>query len=384
MKVLIVGGGVAGLTVGSLLSRTGSHEVTVLERAAGYGDVGYGIGLYPLGGAVFHALGAAEELRRRSTTLTTYAVHGPDGTLLQSVDLAALLADFGPMLGVTRRDLIDVLARGLPPGAIRFGAAARRVRPDGDTVVVDTEDGRTFTGDVLVAADGMHSAIRESLFGSVPLHDTGWDAWMWWAPTQCCPPGTAAEYWGPSAFVGTYPMPHAANVAVGVPRELSPDPDAGPDAVLAALRRVVTDHNPGAADLPGLWRIVDGVPFRWRLQDVRAPRLTALDGRVTLLGDSGIGFLPTAGVGASNALRSAAALAYELSLADAATVAPATTRWQTRVEKLVTANQTDSRQLGKLMNTRHATTSKFINAAMKHLPVTLTTRSIVTSMTVPF
>ncbi len=374
----------AGLTTAALLGRTGSHEVVVLEHAEGFGEVGYGIGLYPLGSAVFHALGSYGELARRSTTFATYEVHGPDGQLLQTVDLGALLADFGPMLGVTRADIIDVLLSSVPAGAMRFGHHAVAVQAVGGGVAVTTAHGETFEGDVAVAADGMHSALRASIFGDVQPHDTGFDAWMWWAPPGAVLPDVVAEYWGPSAFVGLYPMTRGINVAVAVPRELSPSPDADPAAIIAALQSTVAEHAPAAGAIAGLWEAGGSKPFLWPMQDVRAPDITALDDRVALCGDSGIGFLPTAGVGASNALRSAAALAYDLSLADAASAPLAVARWRQRVRKLVDKNQEDSRELAKVMMVKHGATSAVVNAVMKHAPVTMMTSSIVKSMQVPF
>jgi len=384
MRVIIAGGGVAGLTVGGLLSRTGSHEVIVCEKAAAYGDAGYGIGLYPLGAAAFHALGRYDDLRSRSYELDTYTVYGPKGEQLQSVNFGEALARFGPMLGVSRTDLIDVLASCLPEGAIRFGTEVVSASRDGDEVGVMTAAGETITADVVIAADGMKSALRRSIFGEVPLHQTGFDAWMWWAPPGAVGLSTAAEHWGAKAFVGLYPMPQGTNVAVGVPQDLSPDPQAPPEEILATLRQIVAEHNPGAADLPHLWEITSGTPFLWPLADVRAPQITALDGRMALVGDSGIGFLPTAGVGASNALRSAAALAYDLSLADAASAPGAIGVWQHRVRTLVEGNQEDSRKLGKLMLVKHSSTSAVVDSIMKHMPVTSMLKSIVKSMEVPF
>jgi FAD-dependent urate hydroxylase len=57
MKIIIVGAGMAGLAVASLLAQAGHHEVQVLEQSTGFREAGYGIGLYPLGAMVFNALG---------------------------------------------------------------------------------------------------------------------------------------------------------------------------------------------------------------------------------------------------------------------------------------------------------------------------------------
>lgn len=323
-------------------------------------------------------------MRERSVELNRYEVHGPDGSCLQSVDLGALLSSYGPILGVTRSDLIDLLVSSLPAGTIRFGARVLSVQSEGDHVMLKTEDGSQFRSDVVVAADGIHSQIRHCLFGQVAEHDTGFHAWMWWAPSSLAKPQTVAEYWGPSAFVGLYPMPKFVNVAVGVPKALSPDPLADTADILDALREIVTEHAPAVAKLPHLWELEGRKPFLWPMADVRAPALTALDNRLALVGDSGVGFLPTAGVGASNALRSGAALAYELSLADASTAQAAVRRWDRRVRPLVQANQAESQQLAKLMMVRHKSASVLINLLMKHMPVTAITKSIIKSMEEPF
>ena len=174
------------------------------------------------------------------------------------------------------------------------------------------------------------------------------------------------------------------NVAVAVPSDLSPDPKDSPERILQSLRSSVAQHAPAVADKPHLWEVAAGKPFLWPMLDVRAPSLSALDDRVALLGDAGVGFLPTAGVGASNALRSGAALAYELSLSNKENARAAVKRWRKRVEKIVHGNQNDSRQLAKLMMVKHASTSTLINLLMKYMPVTATTNSIIKSMEEPF
>ena len=383
MRVIVVGGGVAGLTVAALLGRTGGHSVTVLERIAGYGDVGYGLGLYPLGGAVFNALGVSAQVQERSCALETYRVCGPSGQTLQEVSLRDLLAPYGQMRGISRSDVLAILASKVPDGSLHLGVECTGVRASDAGVVVSTRDGAEHEGDAVVLADGMHSRLRESLFGQVKEHDTGFDAWMWWAPLGEFDPTLVTEYWGPTAFVGVYPARDALNVAVGIPRRLSPDSSMSADLVLGRLRELVSEHNPVGAALD-VWSLAAGVPFPWRLADVRAPALTALGDRVALVGDSGVGFLPTAGVGASNAMRSAAALAYELSLADARSAPAAIARWNTRVRDLVRGNQEDSRKLAKAMLVEHKTTSRVIDAVMKHMPITMMTKSIVRSMEAPF
>lgn len=57
MRVLIIGGGVAGLTLAAKLARQ-DREPVVVERARSYRESGYAIALYPIGSAVLHGIGA--------------------------------------------------------------------------------------------------------------------------------------------------------------------------------------------------------------------------------------------------------------------------------------------------------------------------------------
>ncbi len=66
MRVLVVGGGIAGLTLAAKLRQQG-REPVVIERSAEYSDIGYGIGLYPLGSCVLHGLGAYDEFLRAAS-----------------------------------------------------------------------------------------------------------------------------------------------------------------------------------------------------------------------------------------------------------------------------------------------------------------------------
>ncbi len=91
--------------------------------------------------------------------------------------------------------------------------------------------------------------------------------------------------------------------------------------------------------------------YVWPMRDVRSRRWA--DGRVALCGDAAVVFLPTAGVGASNALRGAAALADELSRADASTVSLALELYEKRCRRIVERNQTDSRRLARVMFVRN-------------------------------
>jgi FAD-dependent urate hydroxylase len=95
MRVLIIGGGVAGLALAGMLARQ-DREPVVLEKADSYRDSGYGISLYPYGSAVLHGIGAYTGLAAASVELKTYEIGGRHGEVIRSIDLARLMAAYGP------------------------------------------------------------------------------------------------------------------------------------------------------------------------------------------------------------------------------------------------------------------------------------------------
>ncbi|MGH2985321.1 MAG: hypothetical protein ACRDLO_01370, partial [Solirubrobacterales bacterium] len=115
--------------------------------------------------------------------------------------------------------------------------------------------------------------------------------------------------------------------------------------------------------------------------DVRSERLSA--GRVVLCGDAGTAFLPTAGIGASSALRSAAALGDELSRADRRLVPLAIDLYVQRTEKVIRGNQQDSRRLAKAMFVENRLATWGRDELVRHMPVTSMTKSILEAMREP-
>jgi FAD dependent oxidoreductase len=103
MRVLIIGGGVAGLALAAMLARQG-REPVVVERASSCEESGYGIALCPFGSAVLHGIGAYPAFAAASAELRTYEIAGRRGGVIRSVDFARLMSPYGP-----------TVTTGLPP-----------------------------------------------------------------------------------------------------------------------------------------------------------------------------------------------------------------------------------------------------------------------------
>ncbi len=380
MRVLIVGGGIAGLTLAAKLGQQGRAPL-VVEKAAAYGEAGYGIGLYPLGACVFQGFGLYDELRSAALPMARYVMHDGTGQPMQDVDMRRLLEGLGDGFLLARTALVDLLRKAAAGVEIRMGTSVAALEQSSDVVRVRLSDGRELETDLVVAADGIHSSIRMLLLGNIPYHDTGWLVRSWWGRRDLLGDDAIHEFWGNGSFVGCYSTPGRTNLIVGGPARQAPAHDAPVDTVrddLLARTRSLTRRVPAVAEA-----IESATAFLpWPMVDVRAPSWYV--GRVALCGDAGTAFLPTAGVGASNALRAAAALGDELSRAGAATVPHALTMWEKRARHVVEQNQDDSRSLARVMFVEGAMLAAARNLAMEHYPIQRLAKQIRASMLVPF
>ena len=375
MRVLIVGAGVAGLTLASLLEQRGIRPV-VVERAE-TNEGGYAIGLYPLGSCVLHGLGTFDELVERGLVVDRYELADHRGRVLQALDMSVLTAEIGPMVMIERTGLLDLLGSTCRQADIRRGRTVATLDDRGDHVEVVLDDGSREDVDLVVACDGINSATRQTLFGSQPRFDTGWVLHTWWSEAPDLDRRVVGEWWGRGWFFGVYPAPDRVMCAAGGPDTTwgSPgDPRVRLRQALAGLVRTVPAVGSAVEDAART--------YRWPMSDVRSGRWTR--GRVALCGDAAAGFLPTAGVGASNAMRAAAGLADELSRADAQTVPLALEVYEKRCRRTIEANQTESRRLARIMFLNRSRLGWLRDQAARRYPAEKMLSQIIDSARAPF
>ncbi len=344
IRILIVGAGVGGLTLAALLERRGVRAV-VVERAANFEHAGYMLGLFSLGSRVLHGLGLYSRFVDASLVASRYEVHNDRGRLTRTWSLEPLNQRFGPILNATRPELVAILRAGLRDTPIRFGTALESLDQCHDEVNAVFSDGSRETFDLVVGADGIHSSVRQVVFGAQPVFDTGWGGWVWWSKQSASAAETFNEYWGVGRFLGAYPTRRGLGVFAGAPvvdgfdlpgpgrRERLRRHFAGLGEQVEAMLETLPDD--------------DAELFFWRLADVRSREWVR--GRVVLLGDAATGFLPTAGVGASMAMESAAVLNDELSRTDNRFLEHALRLYVQRRKRRVERIQGDSRGLARWM-----------------------------------
>ena len=175
-RILIVGGGIAGLALARALGQRGL-AAEIVERAVD-GDHHAGTGLFlPANGVrALRMLGLHESVRSRGHVIPRQRVLDHRGRLLLDIGLDDIWGATGPCLGVHRRDLHEVLreAAGTP---VRLGTTVDSVSDGAAAVRVHLSDGSTGDYDVLIGADGINSSIRRLIFDGVPPRYVGQVSW---------------------------------------------------------------------------------------------------------------------------------------------------------------------------------------------------------------
>jgi len=313
--IIVAGAGLGGLTLALCLARVG-FRVTVLEQAKVLGEVGAGVQISANGARVLYHLGLADALNRVAFRPESGEMrHWQTGETLSSRPLGqASEQDFGfPYFHLHRADFHSILAtelRDVISVDLHLDHKVTEFDQTETGVRVSTEGGANFSGDVLVGCDGIHSAIREQLFGPDAPRFTGCVAWRATVPVDILPPGhvrpVASNWIGQGGhFVHYYVRRGELVNCVGVMERGAWQAESWSSA--GAITEFINDFSGWHEDLQILMQAAENC-FQWGLFD-RDPLPQWGDGRVTLLGDACHPMLPFMAQGAVMAIEDAYTLA---------------------------------------------------------------------------
>lgn len=340
-KILVIGGGIGGMTAATALAQQG-FAVTLLESAPQFGEIGAGVTITPnaMRGLDFIGVCEAATAVGVEPTLQQFQ-HWQDGRRLVTIDRSNQREKYGvPYITIHRADLHNVLMAAAEKAGVELVCGAAVVSSEGTTVT--TADGRTFSADVLVGADGVKSAIRQR-FESVAAHFTGHVAWRSLVPVtpelQALSdlPGIII---GPGAMIARYNVRHSKvlNLAFFSRQDGWNEEGwtmrADPEEVRSVFAGWCND-----AQL-----LIEAAcrehMFKWAI-NARAPLPTwVVDGNVTLLGDAAHAMTPFLGQGAVTAIEDAIVLAR--ALAASSSVAEGLTRYEKARHERATFIQQES------------------------------------------
>jgi 2-polyprenyl-6-methoxyphenol hydroxylase-like FAD-dependent oxidoreductase len=301
-RAVVIGGGIGGLAAAAALSLKG-WSVTVCERAASLEPVGSGIAIAPNALKALDTIHVGDDVRKYSAMQGEAGLRTADGRWLFRTSAEAALARFGdPTVLLLRATLVDVLARRLAPGTLRLGTTVEAVDPY--TGKVSTSEGE-LKADLVVAADGLNSAVRRSLFPAHPgpAHSgvTSWRA------VVARPEGDirSSETWGPGQVFGIMPLVDGLVYCYATAPVARADQSGGSRAEL--IRLFGGWHDP----IPRLLAASEEDKIlRHDIFSLASPLPAFHAGRVALLGDAAHAMTPNMGQGACQAIEDAVVLAH--------------------------------------------------------------------------
>jgi 2-polyprenyl-6-methoxyphenol hydroxylase-like FAD-dependent oxidoreductase len=315
--IIIAGGGIGGIAAALALARRGLR-VRVLEKAAEFGEIGYGIQIGPNAYRMLDLLGVVDDI-------TPSAVFPDKLTMLDALtDRELAHIDLGPeyrqrfrapYMVAHRRDLHGALLAAcakLENVSLHTAKELVRFEERGDTVVAHCADGSEYAGRALIGADGLWSVVRQAVIGDGAPRATGHFSYRGVVPVEQVKDHSHIDsmaFWvGPNLHMVQYRLRGGTvmnNVATLVSGAFKRGEKqyAGPDELLDTFART-TDHTREMLSHVSKDR-------NWMLFD-RDPMPGWTRGNVTLLGDAAHPTLQYLAQGACMAIEDAVVLAAKL------------------------------------------------------------------------
>jgi salicylate hydroxylase len=314
-KVVIVGGGIGGLAASLALLRRGI-AVEVYEQAPELRELGAGVQISANGTRVLHALGLKEALEQVQVLPSGKAIRlWNTGQTFPVFELGLESVErYGfPYITIHRGDLHDVLAQALlkaKPDAIHLNRKCVGLTQTADYVEAHFESGGSAAARLVIGADGLHSVVRENLFGAAKPQFCGIIAWRGVVPIERVPPGVAwnigTNWIGPGGHAVHYPLRAGTLLNVVGLRERPGWAVEGWN-LRGTTQEMLDDFRGWHPDLLALFRSIEE-PYKWALA-LRPTMPQWSKGRCTLLGDACHSMVPFLAQGAVMAIEDGFVLA---------------------------------------------------------------------------
>jgi 2-polyprenyl-6-methoxyphenol hydroxylase-like FAD-dependent oxidoreductase len=319
----IAGGGIGGLGLGMMLARHG-WSVRVHERSSDIREIGAGIYVKNNSIRVLEHYGVFPKLKPYGTELQYARICDAAGRVMQE---RALVGHHRVMV-LPRQSLVDVLAASAMAAGVEIATGSHIVGSDPRGALID-EKGVRFSADLVVAADGVRSKVRDSLNLGANFRELGTLINRYLVPTRSITrEAVTTEHWSGPRRIGITPSGVEHSYAyVVMPRD-----DVAARRLPLDLRNWERTH-PTLKEELAIFAGSESTQYPYGL--VECPKWSA--GRVAIVGDAAHGLPPTLGQGAGLTLMNSHALAQMVS--EASDVEHGLAEWERTVRFISDATQ---------------------------------------------
>jgi 2-polyprenyl-6-methoxyphenol hydroxylase-like FAD-dependent oxidoreductase len=232
-RILIVGGGIAGLTAAIALRQHG-FSPELIEREPAWRAAGAGIALQPNAMRLLHTLGVGTAVKSAGAPLERFKYCTSQGEVLAEIDLVELWKDVGRGAGVERGELQAALLSELQGVPCRLGTCITALEKKNGSVSVRFSDGRSDDCDLIIGADGIGSSVRSLALSDAAQSYTGQMGWRSLAPIRHDTPDEVQFWLGDGCFFGLFPVSEKHTYGFGYINE----PERRHDVAQGRLKRL--------------------------------------------------------------------------------------------------------------------------------------------------
>ncbi|OSQ32435.1 FAD-dependent monooxygenase [Thalassospira sp. MCCC 1A03138] len=300
MNILIVGGGIAGLSAAIALQGD-RHDITIAETLDGWKPAGAGLHLPGNAVTALRDLGIDKDVAAKSCAFPRLDYFDHRDRKLFALETEQL--GWPTFQALTRSDFHEILCARLTTPTIRFGLSVSDISNTPDQAQVRFTDGTTGSFDLVIGADGINSVVRHLVFGPEYIpQPTGYICWRWITnyPFGLTAPKFIISYGQVILVMPVGDSRFYIYASTYDPGERIHDLPTNELAVHFAR------FDGPVRDMLGTIG-TDTVIHEGRIQQMVMPEWVA--GRVALIGDAAHGTLPTMAQGATQSIKDGLAMA---------------------------------------------------------------------------
>jgi 2-polyprenyl-6-methoxyphenol hydroxylase-like FAD-dependent oxidoreductase len=310
--IAILGGGIGGLCTAIALQRKG-FEVKVYEFAPQLKPLGAGLVLAANAVKALFDLGIGSRLLQAGCVLSSFEILDESGKIITKTNSLEVSKKFGTdNVAIHRADLHQILLSCLQPQTIELGKACNHVEQSASGVRLFFKDGSEAQADYLIAADGIHSVVRQQLMPESKPRYAGYTCWR--AVIEGQPAGfgnqRATETWGSQGRFGIVPLSNNRIYWFACKNAPFQHARYATFTTKDLLLNFKQYHKP----IPEILEMTGDKPLIWNdIIDIKPIKQFAF-GKILLCGDAAHATTPNMGQGACQAIEDAIVLAHCMAL----------------------------------------------------------------------